>query len=419
VEARQMVATVKIIPFSARDESLRRCEELAQGGGPLLRLAPFGHRHAGFIQTTLPSIKASVLDKTVAVTKARLAARHADMTEEIRCPHEPEALAEALRAMSRHGHDSILVFAASATTDRRDVVPSAIVAAGGEVERLGMPVDPGNLLVLGRIGTVPVIGLPGCARSPKMNGFDWVLDRLCAGLAVTATDIAGMGAGGLLKEIETRPQPRDAEVGRSLPRAPRIAALVLAAGRSSRMGGPNKMLEVIDGKPMVAAVLDGVLASQARPVVMVTGHMADAVGAAIGARPVTIVRNPDFAHGLSTSLRAGLDALPGDIDGVLVCLGDMPMAGPAVLDRLIAAFAPQEGRAICVPTHDGKRGNPVLWAARFIPEMRRLVGDVGARHLIGEHADLVAEVAMESAGVLIDLDTPESLAAYRAGQRAP
>jgi molybdenum cofactor cytidylyltransferase len=125
------------------------------------------------------------------------------------------------------------------------------------------------------------------------------------------------------------------------------------------------------------------------------------------------VRNPAFAEGLSSSLKRGLAALPPDIDGVVVCLGDMPLVAGRDLDRLIAAFNPLEGRAIVVPTRHGKRGNPVLWARRFIPEMAELAGDVGAKHLIGEYAELVAEVEMDSDGVLIDIDTPDALAVLR------
>ena len=143
------------------------------------------------------------------------------------------------------------------------------------------------------------------------------------------------------------------------------------------------------------------------------GNQADAVDAALGRLPVERVRNPAFAEGLSTSLKRGLAALPPDIDGVVVCLGDMPLVTGRDLDRLIAAFNPLEGRAIIVPTRRGKRGNPVLWARRFFPEMAELAGDVGAKHLIGEHAELVCEVEMDSDGVLVDIDTPDALAALR------
>jgi len=114
----------------------------------------------------------------------------------------------------------------------------------------------------------------------------------------------------------------------------------------------------------------------ARPLA-VLGNEAARVDTALGKLPVERVRNPAFAEGLSSSLKAGLTALPPDIDGVLVCLGDMPLVAGRDLDRLIAAFNPLEGRAIIVPTRHGKRGNPVLWARRFFPEMAELAGDVG------------------------------------------
>ena len=269
----------------------------------------------------------------------------------------------------------LLIAGASAITDRRDVIPAAITACGGEVLHFGMPVDPGNLLLLGRIGERPVLGLPGCARSPKVNGFDWVLRRLMADLPVDGRQIMRMGAGGLLIEIPTRPQPR-AEPALSS-QAPKVAAIVLAAGRSSRMGGANKLLTEIEGLPMVARAVEAALASRARPVIVVTGHDSARLRAAIGDRPVTVIENPAFASGMASSLKAGITALPAEIDGALVCLADMPRVGPQTLDRLIAAFNPLEGRAICVPSWDGKRGNPVLWAKRFFPEMASLAGDTG------------------------------------------
>jgi molybdenum cofactor cytidylyltransferase len=271
-----------------------------------------------------------------------------------------------------------------------------------------MPVDPGNLLLLGRIGDVPVLGLPGCARSPKLNGFDWVLQRLVADLPVGRADIMGMGVGGLLMEIPSRPAPR-AEPHGDAP-AKRVAAIVLAAGRSSRMGARNKMTASVGGVPMALRAVDAALASRADPVVVVTGHDRETVEDLLAGRPVRIVHNPDYAEGLSTSLKAGLAALPEAAEAALVCLADMPRVSAADLDRLIAAYAPEDGRAIVVPTRDGRRGNPVLWDRRFFADMRRLAGDVGARHLIGAHAACVAEVAMPDDAVLIDVDTPAALA---------
>jgi molybdenum cofactor cytidylyltransferase len=419
VEPRMMVGTVKIIPFAAPAKAVERCVEAARSGGPLLRVAPFLPRSIGLIQTRLPGLKESILEKTREVTEGRLKALGCRLVFEERCGHATAELAPLIRDAIGHGIDILLIHGASAILDRRDVIPAAIIAAAGRIDHFGMPVDPGNLLLLGHVGERAVLGLPGCARSPKVNGFDWVLERLVAGLPVGPGEIMRMGSGGLLAEIPSRPLPR-AEATQAAerkseakPQGARIAALLLAAGQSRRMGGPNKLLAEIDGVPMVTRVAQRLLAARARPIIAVLGNQAEMVDAALGKLPVERVRNPEFAAGLSTSLKRGIAALPPDLDGVIICLGDMPLISGRHLDRLIAAFNPLEGRAIIVPTRRGKRGNPVLWSKRFFPEMAELAGDVGAKHLIGEHSELVAEVEMDDDAVLVDIDTPEALDAFK------
>jgi molybdenum cofactor cytidylyltransferase len=216
-----------------------------------------------------------------------------------------------------------------------------------------------------------------------------------------------MGAGGLLKEIPSRPSPR--EGGAEVQKAPVIAAVVLAAGTSTRMGS-NKLLADFRGKPLIRQTVESVLTSSARPVIVVTGHEAEKVGAALDGLDITIVHNPDYALGLSTSLRAGVAALPTNVVGAVICLGDMPLVAPSIIDRLIAAFNPTEGRTICAPSFDGKIGNPVLWGREHFAEFTSLTGDRGARSLLEGHADHLVEVAVNSDSVLTDIDTPEALA---------
>jgi molybdenum cofactor cytidylyltransferase len=195
-------------------------------------------------------------------------------------------------------------------------------------------------------------------------------------------------------------------------RAARIAALVLAAGRSSRMGPDNKLLIPLGGKPLVRHVVDAALASACEKVVVVTGHMKDEVAAVLAGTDLTITHNPDFARGLSSSLAAGLAALPEDVDGVLVMLGDMPKIERKLIDRMIAAFSPVDGRLIVVPVANGRRGNPVLWASSFFERMRGLEGDSGAKALIAENEAQLVEIPALDDGPLVDLDTPEALAAF-------
>ncbi len=411
----QMLATVKIIPFSAPATLVEEACARAAGarGEPVVRVAELVPRDVGLVLTRLPETKPGVLEKTVETVEARLAPLGSRLSAVVRCDHHEDAVGAAIGELLAGGAAPVLVFGASAITDRADVVPAGIVAAGGTIDHFGMPVDPGNLLLLGHLGDVPVIGLPGCARSPKLNGFDWVLRRVLAGIEVDRRDIMAMGGGGLLKEFAGRPQPRDGRIEAAAPRVPRIAGVVLAAGQSRRMGAANKLLAEIDGTAMVARVVDAVAQSQACPVVVVTGHQRQAVEAALAGRDVTFVHNPDYGAGLSGSLKTGIAALGAEIDGALVCLGDMPRVGADHLDKLIAAFAPVEGRAICLPTRDGKRGNPVLWGRQFFAEIGAIAGDVGARHLIGEYAELVREVAIDDDAIFIDIDTPEALADLR------
>ena len=398
----EMVATIKIIPFAVSGSVLDRAASVAADGA--MAVHAWRHRRVGLVLTTLPGLKQSVIAGTVTATAARIAGLGGTLLPPLQCLHQTAPIAAALSSLLRQGADLLLVAGASAVVDRRDVGPAGIVSAGGEILHFGMPVDPGNLICLGRIGNVPALVLPGCARSPKLNGIDWVLQRLAAGLPVEGGTLTGMGVGGLLKDVTARPLPRA-----MASRAPAVAAIVLAAGLSSRMAPRHKLL-VPDaaGVPMVARVVDAVLASRARPVLVVTGHRAAEVQAALAGRPVQFVTAADHADGLSASLRAGLASAPAASTAALVVLGDMPLVTPAAIDRLIETYDPEEGRTIVVPTHDGELGNPVLWDRRFFADIMALTGDAGARRLLRQHADSVTEVELDD-GVLRDFDTPESL----------
>src|SRR6266568_2010704 len=208
VVAGEMIATVKIIPFAVAEKARDAALAVAKAARPLVRIAPYRIRKIGVVSTVLPGLASKVIDKTLKVTQERLAPAAATIVAERRVPHEQRALARAMEEVLGAGAELVIVFGASAIADRRDVIPAAVEAIGGRIEHFGMPVDPGNLLLLGSARGRPVLGAPGCARSPKENGFDWVLMRLLAGLSVPREAITGMGVGGLLMEIVTRPQPR-------------------------------------------------------------------------------------------------------------------------------------------------------------------------------------------------------------------
>ena len=404
----EMLATVKVIPFAVPGAVLDRALACL-GTESAIRVGGFEPMAAAVIQTRLPATKETVLEKTTRVLRSRIEALGGRVVGDTRCEHDAGAVSQAVGHALDSGAGIVLIAGASAIVDRRDVVPAGIVAAGGEVLHLGMPVDPGNLLLLARCRERPVLGLPGCARSPVLNGLDLVLERLAARLDVAPRDIMAMGVGGLLKETAARSQPRRGSREPAPARAPRVSALVLAAGRSTRMGPVNKLLALLGGRAMVRAVVDELAGSSVRPVVAVTGHEAERVEEALAGAGVHLVHNPEYRQGLSGSIRAGLAALPESAEAAVICHGDMPLVTSAHVDRLVAAFDPAEGREICVPVFEGKRGNPVLFARRFFDEIAAVRGDVGARHLIGEYEEYVCEVAMGDRAVLVDVDSPQAL----------
>ena len=411
IETGAMAATVKIIPFAVPGSLVARAVDLS-AAAPLLALAPFAKKRAGLILTEIRGVHEGQGDRAAETQRRRLAYLGSELAQVASVPHDAGAVAKALAAMLAQGLDLLLVLGASAIVDRKDVVPTAIEAIGGHVERVGMPVDPGNMLLLGRKGAIPIVGVPGCARSMKPSGFDWVLERLVANVPVTSEDITRLGVGGLLSEIASRPSPRQASTPTRAPAAPLVVAIVLAAGLARRMGGTNKLTAPIEGKAIVARVVDALLASKVEEVLVVLGHQPSAVRAALEGRDVRFVENATYEEGLGASIRAGIDALGDrdDIDGALIALGDMPWVRTDHVDAIISAFDANGPNTICVPVHDRKRGHPVLWSRRHFGEMRKLGGDVGARALLERHADSVLSVPIADAGIHVDVDTPSMLA---------
>ena len=411
VTPRQLIATIKIIPLAVPNNVLKKAEKIAVSGAPIISVSPFQKKRVGLIMSRLPGMKESILDNTLKTVSARVATYGSKITDEIRVSHDQEEVKRAIENMSSLC-DILLIFGASAVVDRHDVLPAAVESAGGSVDHFGMPVDPGNLLFIGQRGDLPIVGMPGCARSPKLNGFDWVLWRLLANIEVSPQDIMLMGSCGLLKEINERGQLRQNSNGineKTTGGEAKVIALILAAGSSTRMGAKNKLLANVIGKPMITHVVDAIGQSLVNSVVVVTGYEREKIENVLSQHKISCVHNENFNAGLSESLKVGLKEIPDDVDGVLICLGDMPLLTSTIIDNLIKAFDPIEGRSICVPINGRKRGNPVLWDKSYLAEMTEIVGDVGAKKLLEKYSDHVFEVSFEEDNVLIDVDTPDLL----------
>ena len=406
VRAGDIVATIKVIPFAVAGPLVEAAAEIATA----ISVAPFELRRAGLVLTRFTGTHESLLDRAAQTQRTRLERIGSSLARELRVPHDRAAVAAAFRELAAAGLDPILAMGASAIVDRRDVIPAALEDAGGAIVRYGMPVDPGNLLLLGSLGAATVIGLPGCARSLERSGFDWVLERECANLPITAAAVGALGVGGLLVS-----GPRPFPIAPTAEATRDVTAIVLAAGHSSRMGA-NKLLVELDGRPLVHHAVSAALASRASEVVVVTGNDAERVRAALVGLDVRFVHNAEFATGMASSLRAGIAAVT-TARAAAICLGDMPRITPAHLDALIAAFtAADDDRAIIVPAHERKRGNPVIWGRAHFAAIGELAGDVGARSLIERNLADVRTVALDDA-ILVDVDTPDALQALKSSSQ--
>jgi len=411
--AQQAVATVKIIPFAVARAEVDRCIALARVSNavPAVSLGSYNTCKVALILTSNPGMKSSVLDSTREVTSARLKTLGCNIAFEERCGHTIDEVSQALRTAMASDCDLILISGATVTSDVNDVIPTAIVNQGGKIVHHGMPVEPGNMLLLARMENRQVVNLPGCSRSPKLNGLDWILQRLIAGIPVNARDIQMMGVGGLIKDIPYMGR-RHAKVSKYLQTAltpPKVTAVILAAGQSRRMGETNKLLAPIGEAAMISHVVRAAVDSDAQQVLVVTGHEAELVQKTLLTYKAEIVFNPDYKSGIASSLRIGIESVADETEGALILLGDMPLIGTEQINELIAEFNPAMERDIIVPFKNGQRGNPVLWSRRYFPSLKALTGDTGGRTLMIENIGNVWDVPVTDDAVFTDFDTPDSL----------
>lgn len=400
VGAGALIGTVKVIPYAVPDAVLAAAERTVPADA--MTLHPFRGGTAALILTRVEGMKDSLFQKVEKITRARLSGVGIELSTVREVPHKAGALATVLDEVT---DDLALILTASATSDRADVAPAAVVAAGGEVTRFGMPVDPGNLLFLGALGDRQVIGLPGCARSPALNGADWVIERIAAGLEVAGDDIANMGVGGLLKEIPERGAPRQQAAGQ-------VDILLLASGASRRMGGEDKLLREIDGEALLHRTAKAAVDSGVGKVHVVLPPDATDRQTTLAGLTVDRVAAPGWQEGMSASLRAGIAALAAKSQAVIVALADMPDVTTDHYRALVEAWQDSGGDAICrAVTESGKLGHPVLFPRRYFDQLQGLSGDEGARVILQAEGAAVRLVPTPGEGAVIDLDTPEAWAA--------
>jgi molybdenum cofactor cytidylyltransferase len=369
------------------------------------------------IQTFYKWQKKSIFKATSNVTRNRLEALGCTLRREKLIPHEHKSLCSEIKSSIDNGAQILLISGASAITDRSDYIPKAILSVGGEIIQYGLAVDPGNLLMVGKIGKTTIIGMPGCARSPKLNGFDWVLQLLMAEIPVDKEELAAMGAGGLLMEIASRPLPR--ALAKSVNKQEKkIMGIILAAGNSTRMGKDNKLLKNIDGAPIIRNTVIEMLKSDLDSCSIVLGYQSDKVADVIKDLNVNLVLNPLWKEGQASSLRAALNTLDSTYSDLLIMLGDLPGIKSGHINGIIEEHLSSENRRskITIPSFKGEIGNPVIWGRSFFQDLSNLEGDVGGRALFGQHPAAINLKEMDDPSVVTDTDTPEDFEDFLANR---
>ncbi len=409
-----LIATLKIIPFFTQKKYIDQVIAIL-AKNELFKTHRLNKKEVSLIQTSFEWQKKSMFKATSNVTRNRLEALDCSLNEEKLIRHDFEVLRSEIRSSIESGIDILLISGASAIIDRSDYIPKAILSEGGEIIQYGLAVDPGNLLLIGKVGNTTVIGMPGCARSPKLNGFDWVLQLLMADIPINREELADMGAGGLLMEIASRPLPRALAKSVSK-RGKKVMGVILAAGNSTRMGKDNKLLRNIGTAPLIRNTAIEMLKSDLDTCSIVLGYQSDKVADVIKDLNINLILNPLWKEGQASSLRAAINSLDSTYSDLLIMLGDLPGIKSSHINSIIEEHLLTDNRKskITIPSFKGQKGNPVIWGRSFFHDLSNLEGDVGGRTLFSEHPAAINILEMDEPWVVKDADTPEDFEKFLA-----
>jgi len=403
-----LIATLKIIPFFVSKSSVESAVKLIRRS-PLFQFHDLKQKKCSLLQTRFNWQKPGIFNATANVTKHRLKNLNCSISEDRLINHNQAEISKCIRDHVSEGTEILLISGASAIIDRTDDIPKAILQEGGEIFQYGLAVDPGNLLLIGKISNMTIIGMPGCARSPKLNGLDWVLQLLLAEIKIDKEELAEMGAGGLLMEIASRPLPRS--LNKKISKSRKLFGALLAGGNSRRMGKDNKLLLEIEGIPLVRKIVLEMLKSNLDGYQVVLGYEADKVAEVLKDLPIQFLVNPLWENGQASSLKTAVENLDTEVSDLLVMLADLPGVTSEHINFLIENHSEDKSsnNIITVPCYKGQRGNPVIWGEAFFPDLVKLEGDTGGRVLFPHHPAAMNLVEVHTDCVITDTNTPQEL----------
>ncbi|MBO4644586.1 MAG: NTP transferase domain-containing protein [Alphaproteobacteria bacterium] len=409
----QFVANLRLFGPAVTAETLNEAVTKISGTGSLLKAAPYAFCKIGFIRTLMNNSSIPPLDEDKLM--ARFAAFGFNVVYSDLCEHSAAAVEKAVRDSIDAQAEIVLIESQVPPLHRDDIVPTGFKEAAGDIDRLGWPVDTGLSLVIGHKKDVRLLGY--CADDINHPDLDRLL-RLLATKSLPAIEdlpllaLNGISLGRMAKRITPEQMKNSVQV-EALSGSKKIAIVILAAGSSRRMIGTNKLLESVNGLPIIDHTVRSALSSQADYVAVVTGHEAKFIERRLEQYDVKIVRNPDYVSGVLGSIRLGLAVLPADIAGAVVLPADMPAFTEEYIDKLIDAFDfTAKRRPVVLPTFNSVRHNPVLWPRDLFNVVKIVPEDSQWVPTLIEHSDYIKEIPLKDDLPLTDINTRGDLAKY-------
>ena len=397
--------SVKIISFVISSSDLDKILNFLKKN-KIVKLKKFKSMRFGVIYTIAKNEKRSLIEKTKKSIMSRIGNYNSTIMDERVLPHNSASIKNNVVELLENNINCILLFLSTSVTDVNDIVPTVINDLGGKINSFGMPVDPGNLTLSGKINDVDIIVAAGSARSDSLNGFDWHLNCLHANIEVSQEMVNSLGVGGLLKDIDFAVKRK--RVSKTIDtKKSNIAAVVLCAGESKRMGNRNKLLLKVAGKSLIKNYIDNISKSNVSEIVIVTGYQSIEIERELEGYDVKFIHNEKYREGMSTSLNTGINSLSKNINAAIICLPDMPMIGIYEINKLIEYYNPKIGNEICIATYNDQRGNPVLWDRKYFKKLMQIKGDKGGRYLLPKFLEQSVEVVLGEA-VAFDVDNESS-----------
>ena len=397
--------SVKIISFAISSYDLNKIINFLKRNS-IVKLKKFKSMRFGVIYTIAKNEKRSLIEKTKKSIMSRISDYNSTIMDERVLPHDYASIKNNVVELLESNINCILLFLSTSITDVNDIVPTVINDLGGEIKSFGMPVDPGNLTLSGKINDIDIIVAAGSARSDSLNGFDWHLNCAHANIEVNQKMVNSLGVGGLLKDIDFAVKRK--RVSKTIDtKKSNIAAVVLCAGESKRMGNKNKLLLEVAGKSLIKNYIDNISKSNVSEIVIVTGHQSIEIEKELDGYEVKFIHNDRYREGMSTSLNTGINSLSKNINAAIICLPDMPMIGIYEINKLIEYYNPKIGNEICIATYNDQRGNPVLWDKKYFKKLMQITGDKGGRYLLPKFLEQSVEVKLGEA-VAFDVDNESS-----------